>query len=618
MIPGEGPWFVAFPDVDDSLRVVRALRELCPGAAELPHPSGRPWIVGRFAPWRIAVGHARGCAVALIGEHAVTDAELAALAARVRRGGDLADLYARVPGSVHLVGSCRGATRVQGTASGLRRVHHGSADGVPVAGDQAHVVARLVRARVDPARLAARLLFPGAPWPLAWQPAWDRAVRAVPPGWAVVLRPWGGAQEVRWWTPPVPGVPAEAGAQALREALAEAVRARVAAAAGRPVVAHLGGPGSAAVCSLAVREGAEVVALTADRPGPVDDDAAWARRAAAGLRRAGYALRHDAVSAAECPPAHAGPLDGAEPLDEPFGRRSERARFGHLLARGVRHRPLLHLTGAGADAVTRAGHAWLRELLRAGPRAGLRSVRAAAAHQGWPLPATLAALARVGPYPRWLEAVAADLARDAGPGPDVGWGPRPVLAPWVTRDAAQAVAGLLREAAREAREPGGPALAAEPGAHRDLAAVHAVARATRGFQYLAARQGELLSAPFLDDRVLAAALSVEVTARHAPRGGRPLLAAAMRGVLPGPLPGGRPAPDTAAATPGGRAARDRLAALAEDSRLARMGLVDAGALRAALLGPADAAAPPARIEPAVTCELWLRAAGGAHRAHVGG
>jgi asparagine synthase (glutamine-hydrolysing) len=188
----------------------------------------------------------------------------------------------------------------------------------------------------------------------------------------------------------------------------------------------------------------------------------------------------------------------------------------------------------------------------------------------------------------------------------------------VTRDAARAVAGLLREAARQAREPGGPALAAEPGAHRDLAAVHAVAREARGFQHLAARQGALLSAPFLDDRVLAAALSVEVTARHAPRGGRPLLAAAMRDVLPGPLPDGRTAPDTAAAAPGGRADRERLAALAEDSRLARMGLVDADALRAALLGPADAAAPPARIEPAVACELWLRAAGGAHRAHVGG
>lgn len=582
-------WFVVLPDAGPAAESVAARLGK---AARVDHPSGRPWIL-TSCPEQLIVGRAGSAAVALLGEHAVSS--LDAPAAQLK---DHTTRY-EFNGSAHLITAIGESVGVRGTATGLRRVFTATVNGIPIASDNAAVLAELLEASVDPARLATRLLFPGAPWPLGWQSVWP-AVHAVRPDHLAVLRPAKPPEERRWWNPPEPHLDLAAGGEAVRQALIDATKARP--IAGRTVVSHLSGLDSSSICSLAVHEGAEVVALTAAQPDAMDDDVAWASRTVAALNESGHAVKHDVIPADECPLVYDGLLTTGDRFDEPFLYVHNRRRFVHILERGEQYGPSLHLMGFGGDELCAPGPAWLSTMIRQSPLIGWKAVRAAAAKHRMPLTRAARGLVRHRTYADWLRTAAAELDLPKRRELYLGWSTPPLLPGWVTPETFEAVRSELRTAA--AADPG---LSGDRGLHHNLAAVYAGAQVARGFLQLAAFHGVRASAPFFDDKVLEATLSTRIEARHRPAAYKPLLVEAMRGIVPDPTLGRVTKAETAAAAVlGSRRHRDQIVGAVDDSRLARHGLVDAGRLRAVVAGPIDVQTADRRLEPTLGCELWLR------------
>ncbi|MGB8201205.1 MAG: asparagine synthase, partial [Pseudonocardiaceae bacterium] len=76
--------------VPDSPGGVRASQRVPHREPEVvAHPSGRPWLVGRWAPGELVVGGAGEVRIAVFGFCPVDSERLAAAAARVREPADL-------------------------------------------------------------------------------------------------------------------------------------------------------------------------------------------------------------------------------------------------------------------------------------------------------------------------------------------------------------------------------------------------------------------------------------------------------------------------------------------------------------------------------------------------
>ena len=256
-------WFTVLGDHEAARPAAVVLRALA--TREVPHPSGRPWLLGRWPEGMVAIGQAGTVKLAAVGQHRITAEQLAEAAGRVQAVADLDRLATSLAGSFHLVASLDGRVRVQGTVTGVRRVFHARVGGPIVAADRADVLAGLLGTGLDERRLALHLLEPHILYPLAGLPVW-RDVELLATDRYLVLDEDGGQRAVRWWTPPEPVVPMAEGAAVLREALSDAVDARV---RGRELVScDLGGVDSTSVCCLAARREASGGRLHRRDPGP--------------------------------------------------------------------------------------------------------------------------------------------------------------------------------------------------------------------------------------------------------------------------------------------------------------------------------------------------------------
>lgn len=592
--PGATPWFLVLPDAESVRAVPAALRDSA--SRRVDHPSGRPWLLGHWAEDAVTVGRAGPDAVALIGQHAVTAERLAAEAARIRTVADLDRLAASLVGSAHLVASVDGRVRVQGTVTGVRRVFSTTVGGPAVAADRADVLARLTGAGLDEQRLALHLLQPHILYPLAGMPVW-RGVQVLAGDSYLVLDEAGG-RSVRWWTPPEPVLPLAEGAAALREAMAAAVAARV---EGSPTVScDLGGLDSTAICSLAVRGDATLVAYTAASPDPLADDVAWAERTVAALP----GVEHHVIPAEEMPLVFSGLGAADDEFDEPCSATVDRERWAVIGRRAAERGSRVHLTGFGGDELLYGSLAHLHDLLRTDPRTALGHLRGFAAKYRWPWRAVLRQLADSRPYGAWLGAVPDTLTASRPPfsEPLLEWGFRPRLPPWASADAVATVRAQI-EAAAGTAEP----LSPRRGQHRELEGMRYLSRMTRQFEQLAGRLGLTFAAPYYDDRVVEAGLAVRPADRVTPWRYKPLVVEAMREIAPEQsLTRQTKANGSGDEEPGLRRHRAELLALWEDSRLGRLGLVDAAAVRRACEG----ALPPhlqfGVLDQVVACEVWLR------------
>ncbi|MEU4690060.1 lasso peptide isopeptide bond-forming cyclase [Actinoplanes sp. NPDC023714] len=603
-------FFVVLPDHDGGLAVARRLNS--PGIRTVAHASGRPWLVGRWPDDQVTVARAGTARLAVIGTCATTELELTRCAGRLTGVTGLDTFAAALSGSFHLVAAVDGRLRVQGSASGLRLVHHAVIGGVRVAADRADVLAALLGAAVDDRQVAVRLLWP-TPHPLLDTPMWH-GVHGVPAGrYLLVHRDGRDVDLPQWWEPPEPVRSLAEGAPLVRDALADAVRART--AAGGSVSCDLsGGLDSTSLAFLAASVGStptgsggaagggrlRLIANTWPGLDPADDDLVWARRAAARLP----GVEHVVWRAEESPLVYEGLLDIDDPLDEPTIGMMDRARVLSHLPRLAAAGSRLHLTGIGGDHVAWCSEAYYHRLLRRAPLTAIGQLRGFRALFDWRLRPMLAALADGRPYRRWLADAARDLREPMQPpvAGTLGWNAAPRLFPWVTSYAAGLAADALREAAITARP-----ISDDRGLHTDLEQIRTTARILRQWEQMSARIGLPMASPFLDDRVIAACLSVRPQERVTPWRYKPLLVEAMRGIVPDEcLARTTKAQAALDAARGLRENRAPLIAMWQESRLAGMGLVD----RDHLIGLTDRGDDPALrhavLYSTIGCEVWLR------------
>jgi asparagine synthase (glutamine-hydrolysing) len=587
-------WFVVLGD-DDSARSV-ASTVATDATREISHPSGRPWLLGRWPEGALTTGQAGPVKIAVLGEHAVTAGQLVEAAGRVQSVADLDRLAASLVGSSHLVTSVAGQVRVQGTVTGIRRVFHARIGTVAVAADRADILAGLLDAGIDEQRFALHLLDPHLLYPLAGQPVW-RGVEVLPTDHYLVLHgdEW---RSVRWWAPPAPVAPMAEGAPALRDALSAAVDARI---RGRELVScDLGGLDSTSVCSLAARGPAKVVAYTAATRDPLADDVAWAAHTVAGLGT----VEHHVIPAEEMPLIFHSVEAADVPLDEPCSAMVDRERWLIIARRAATRGSRLHLTGFGGDELLYGSIAHLHALARTSPRIAMRHLRGFAAKYRWPRGQLLRQLADRGSYTQWLTRVADALTEPRPPlnEPLLDWGFTPRLPPWATPDAAQTVREQIL-----AELPTVEPLAKGRGQHRELETMRFVSRVSRQLGQMAAQLGVTLAAPYYDDRVVEAGLAVRPQDRVTPWRYKPLIVEAMRGIVPDQsLARQTKANGDCNEELGLRRHRDQLLALFEDSRLARLGLIDAAALRETLIRPLPPHLRFGALDQTVACEAWLR------------
>ncbi|MFC4016250.1 asparagine synthase-related protein [Nonomuraea purpurea] len=593
-------WFAVLPDADSAQAAAHALCRRAPQVIE--HASGRPWLVGRWPADQMHLAGAGAAQVAVIGRCLVTAADLDGRARALNGGAPVDALAAGLPGSFHLAVSAGGQVTVRGVISGMRRVFHTRLAGVEVAASRADVLAELVEAPVDEEVLAARLLPAGLITHVQETSMW-RGVRALPPELLLLLHADGSWATRCWWRPPEPVLPLKEGAAALREALISA--ADSCTAAGGTISADLsGGLDSTSLCFLAARGCAELVTVhyrTLDR---FNDDDAWASRAAAELP----AARHMTIDAEQMPAWFAGLTTVPPPLEEPGAWVRDTERLATVARRVKATGSRLHLTGGGGDELFSPTPGYLHDLVRSRPLMALRRLRAHRPmwRQSWST--LLRALADNTPYNRWLGRCAEHLAtgtldlRD----PATGWSIPPFMPTWATPEAVAAARRVLEGIARQAPEP----LAPQRAAHQILTMIRSSGMGHRLLQQGIAQHGVSFAAPYHDDAVIEAVLSVRPHEWSQTGTYKPLLTTAMTGIAPTPILQRVTKGEYSAEFHTGlhRHRRDLLD-LIEGSHLARMGLVNPAAFRAALLAPQrDASDVGLPLLQTLACEMWLRAA----------
>ncbi|MBB4891569.1 asparagine synthase (glutamine-hydrolyzing) [Streptomyces olivoverticillatus] len=412
--------------------------------------------------------------------------------------------------------------------------------------------------RVDEEWLASYLVDKRTPMP--HRSAWSGVV-PVPPGHRLSVSSRHTLTVTPWWSPRQRCC--GDAATGVRQALLDGVRART---EGRAVSCDLAGMDSTAIAVIAARYG-PVLGVTA-HPVDVTDggDLRYARALSVpGLSRTMLSLR----------PRHLpfSPAGGHLPAtDEPAPSSMTWAMFSDMLRRVANAGSAVHLTGDGGDNLFLPPPTHLVDLVWRG-----RIVRMAADAQAW------ARLRKVSPWPL----VAAALRRDAAR----------LARPWPTRPLWHLDAVGDREAADVP--------------HADaalIASIRGAARPAYADCQLAEELGIELHNPYFDGAILDAVLSVPSWDRFAVHRYKPVLIDAVGDLLP-ELHRRRVTKGVFAEDfhQGVRVNLQRLLTLA-DGRLAAMGLINPGPLRAALQAAALGAKtvwPP--VLATLTAEAWLEA-----------
>lgn len=403
----------------------------------------------------------------------------------------------------------------------------------------------------------------------------------------------------------------------VRVALAEAVATRL---DGRPVSADLAGLDSTTLACLAAQHG-PVTAVTFADERLRDDDLPYATRTASTVPE----LDHHAVPGTAATVYYNG-LDDLNTLpvtDAPNAyavtASIKRAVLDTVAARHPS--PGLHLTGSAGDAVLSAPSSYLADLLR--EKHYRCAWRHALGHARLRHTSTWSTLRRARPASRTglagaMRQTAAELrgpARRWVPQASrpMSWTPLLATADWMSPDVRRQLAIALEGAAGQLHD-----VPARLAAWSDRQALTRLGADTTGWRDLASTEyGIDLVAPYLDNEVIRACLSVPADQRGAPGRYKPLLTTAFAGsgVLP-PFVLSR-------TTKGGFNAlayaglRDHapvlLYLLGPTSRLAAAGLITRQPV-ARMLARAVAGQPTAQgaLHLAVSAEIWLRQIDVAH------
>ncbi|MGH3830341.1 MAG: asparagine synthase-related protein [Pseudonocardiaceae bacterium] len=420
-------------------------------------------------------------------------------------------------------------------------------------------------------------------------------VTPVPPGYRVQITG-RGCRTSRWWTAPEATQPLETGGAALHEALNQAVAGRIGRASG-PVSVQLSGGLDSTTLAFLARSTCPLLITTAGRSA-IDDDLAWARRAAGLLKGS----THRVIPADEAPLFFADLNAPQSAMDEPasFAAGHARQRYTARLLRGCG--TVAHLNGQGGDEVLLAPLTYLRPAIRAVPRTGWRHLRGHAALKdtsSWAM--ALAVSRNHTSFAAWLRSTVDKLRIEAPAAvAATGWEAPPLLPPWATDEAAELVRAAI--------------LTAEPTTVSDDPVTHAAVVRIRASAYRAALYREAMqidgvptAMPFFDRRVMEACLSVLPWERTDPWCPKPLLRAAFSDVVPAAVLSRRTKGEyNADIHHGWSIHRRQVAELLDGSRLVEHGLIDPVTLRAALSAFGPSGLPPAWITDLIAVETWLR------------
>ncbi len=605
---GEGSWFVVAPEGHGGEAVAADLRRV--GSQVVVGRAGSPWLVGSWPARQMCLAEAGPTRLAVIGRCAVSACELGERAAQLRSVADMDAALAGLAGSFHAVAAVGGRVRVRGNVCGERRVFQAELRGVSVAASRADVLARLVEAEPDWDVLALRLAAPGVVYPMEERCVW-RQVRGVAPDHCLLLAPDGSAAIERWWRPPEPKADLPEAASAVRTAVVAAVDA--CAAAGGTISADLsGGLDSTSLCFLAARGPARLATCHWKSLDEINDDSAWAARAMSHLPDA----EHVAFEASALPAWFAGVADLRLQTEQPSPWVRDHARLASVATRMAKTGSRLHLTGAGGDQLFTPATSWLHDIALTHPLKTVNRIRfERAAHRVPASPQLRGLLDRRG-FARWLADVA-DLLTAPRPAPAAGllaWDAEPRLPVWATKAAAEAARALLRRAA----EAGPPPLAPQRAQHGALQMVRVGGDTLREVdRFFTMTAGLGYAAPYLDDAVVEAALSLRVSERGETGRFKPLLVEAMRGLAPPAVLARRNKGEYSVDHHAGvRRHRGELVAMLSSSRVAEAGLVDPDALREALLGNHPSPQPLTGLLETLAVEVWLRSLPESTRAGV--
>ncbi|MFB7461325.1 albusnodin/ikarugamycin family macrolactam cyclase [Streptomyces sp. NPDC056188] len=563
------------------------------------------WTSG-WPPGRVRTVADERASLTVIGECGADEAQLQSALPVVRARGWRA--LTRWPGSYLVVARSGETLAVIGDLVGQHPVHYRTDAAGTWWATAASALAALDGAPVDVTALAAHLAF-GQPDVLASRSLF-RGVARVPGGHVLLVGPEGVRGE-RYEPVAYPPVALREQAPVVRAALAEAVAARI---DDRPVSADLAGLDSTTLACLAAQH-TPVTAVTFADERLRDDDLAYAARTAATVP----GLTHHPVPGGPGTVYYAG-LDRLERLpvtDAPNAYAVTASIKRAVLDTVAAHTPGggVHFTGSAGDAVLSAPSSYLADMLR--ERRHRRAWQHAHAHARLRHTSAFDVLARTRPASRvdlagaWWQ-TAAELrrpARDWIPQAQrpLAWTPLLASADWMTREVRAQLAGAVDQAAGALVDA--PTRLADWSVRQDLAAVGA---GTAGWRALTlADHGVELAAPYLDNEVIRACLTVPADERGAPGQYKPLLEAAFTGsgVLPGFV--------LARTTKGGFNAvayaglREHAPVLMDllgsSSRLAALGLVTEAPVAEAL-ARAAAGQPTAQgaLHLVVAAEVWLR------------
>jgi asparagine synthase (glutamine-hydrolysing) len=570
--------FIMLPDHPAAVAV--ATRVAGDRARILRHESGRPWIVGRWGDGEVVTAAVGGRRVALLGRTSATDGTLTGWLRGTRSTDDLGARSLELPGCFHLIGSFDGRAYAQGTLAGAYRIYHAVVDGVTVAAGAPDRLIDLTGATLDERSLPLCLLGPYArpPYPVSERTLW-RGVGKLPPGHGLHLDTTGGHRTARWWSAPQPTVPLADAADLLRERLLEAVAARADRAGGTGLSADLsGGMDSTSLCFAAARRDIPLTTVHVGSTDPSCQDSRWAARCRDDLP----ALTHLTVDPGRLPGLYAPPRQPAGPRPEGPLSMIHEAMIEFLAELAADAGSGRHLRGDGSDELFHRPLAATAALIRRHPVRHLRGLLRMKAHGRWSWRATVRNVRPPERYPRWLRRVARELDTRYDLTPRPQWDLALKLPRWVTPDAVATVRELYREVADRGDRP----LVDDPAQNEVLRLVQLTGEAVRQSSHVGRRHQVTFEAPYVDDRVLHAALAVRMADRARAGVNKPVLAAAMRGVVPQDVLDRRDKSDgNRDMFASLRRNRHHLAQLCDEPELARLGLVDADVLRESTLGP---------------------------------
>ncbi|MEV6986663.1 albusnodin/ikarugamycin family macrolactam cyclase [Sphaerisporangium sp. NPDC051017] len=559
------------------------------------------WTVGEW-DWQARVVRVGRRQAAVLGACLATDAELDTALGRAERSGDLTLLTA-LPGSYVILLVDEHDMTVIPDLAGCWPLFFTPWEGGIAYSSSPLPLADLTGAGPDDRWLAAYLFAADIPH-AATDHSTFTSIQRSRPGHLLTLGPRGVRQQPL--ALPLGGISAPKGARRLRRALLMAVRRRCARAP--RLSADLSGgldSSSLALLAAATRPGDRLPAVTyVDPVSGSADDLAYARMCA----QVEPALKHIEI-VGEPGMLPFTDLDGAPLLDEPAQDVLFHARDRVLLsvAEGG-----LHLTGDGGDSVLTGPLAYLADLARSGRAARLvREASAWARLRHRPAHAVIRAAVRMSRtnYPQAM-AAAREALREGSLPPRRGvedllcwFAPSPAVT-W----AQPAVRAELADQLAAAMQDGDPALAAS-GDAAALRLVRGDGAASRPYAHLAASFGIDLHAPYLDNQVVAACAAVPVIERTTTAAAKPLLAAALDGLVPAQLLARRTkGAFTACMYAGLRQAAPDLHDLLHSPLLAEAGLIDAVRVRQALdLLLAGSIGPLASLGDVVAAEVWLHA-----------